>query len=954
MKNVLLFLLCMSEADSVYSIVLNDENIESLIGIKEFSNLLALQCRKLSIQELDVSGLSDLMKLTINENSQVSMKAVKAISCSSLMELEILSVNIDTIDLSGCATVTRVLLTDCDFNDLRIQDCAALSRLRIDNVGSTNEIRLVLENFLELETVGLIGVFPELTLANLPKLHTFSASLGSVNTVFNIDPLPELIRLALYNCRVVNDLEIADFPRLDVLRFGGTYATSITIRDNPKLRLMEHGSSPVWPIDYILTGLPALEELKFFGIAFEDLKMSDLPKLTSLDITELSIASDGRLDISQLTGLVSVDLREVELRSFICKRLPNLTDIQIIGKVTDTVIVNSMPIAEKIHMELEGQTVYMDISENIAMINPWSTISEVLVIPHHVLDLNMRGSTSLRYLDIRGKVDRLNLTGLTSLESIRYRGGTTILDFSTCVSLDYIYINDAPSLEILAIKNGRTQEIEWDLDSPLREICADFSELDTSIDSLMQHYPELTLFTDCPILEPQNFYVLNGGSLYDINNDSCRTSEVQLAHSRYYLRKEGGAKSYYFANFEGDYIQYLTKGDYTFGPEVLYGEDLFTILPSQITVSLSDSIPVVNQDFCYLSTQDLDIVDVTLIPIDNARPGFESAYRIVYTNTGSVIKDGDITLQFQEDVLDFVSSIPDITTQEEGFLSWSFEGLVPYETRTIDFYLLPNTPMDTPPVNGGDLLDFTAQVAPIGNVTTTAYWSYLTQEVVNSFDPNDKRCLNGEILDPDDVGEYLKYMIRFENTGTADAINVFVTDTLDESVYDIRSLEVLSASHAVRTEQEGNVVKFFFDEIYLPFEDATNDGYVVFRIKTLPTLELGDLIENKAAIYFDFNFPIITNTATTEVKVITNTSNVAAGMGLAVFPNPTHSAVRLSSDVPIYEVTVSDYSGRLLYSSYKDVPTSEITIDFSGYAAGVYVLKTVGLHTSQIVKVAVQ
>ena len=44
-----------SEADSVYSIVLNDENIESLIGIKEFSNLLALQCRKLSIQELDVS-----------------------------------------------------------------------------------------------------------------------------------------------------------------------------------------------------------------------------------------------------------------------------------------------------------------------------------------------------------------------------------------------------------------------------------------------------------------------------------------------------------------------------------------------------------------------------------------------------------------------------------------------------------------------------------------------------------------------------------------------------------------------------------------------------------------------------------------------------------------------------------------------------------------------------------
>jgi len=226
-----------------------------------------------------------------------------------------------------------------------------------------------------------------------------------------------------------------------------------------------------------------------------------------------------------------------------------------------------------------------------------------------------------------------------------------------------------------------------------------------------------------------------------------------------------------------------------------------------------------------------------------------------------------------------------------------------------------NSPMEDPALVGGSILNYTARVSPIGNVTITSYWSYLNQEVVNSFDPNDKTCLDGDVLLEEQVGQSLKYMIRFENTGTAEAVNVVVIDTIDPSSYDIRSLEVLNASHELRTEIEGNIVKFIFDDIYLPFEDATNDGYVTFRINTLPDLELGHDIRNRAGIYFDFNFPIITNTTSTVVSEITSVVDLDGDdLHISYYPNPTTQQVQIESDEPIDHLELLTVDGRVAAS----------------------------------------
>ena len=62
--------------------------------------------------------------------------------------------------------------------------------------------------------------------------------------------------------------------------------------------------------------------------------------------------------------------------------------------------------------------------------------------------------------------------------------------------------------------------------------------------------------------------------------------------------------------------------------------------------------------------------------------------------------------------------------------------------------------------------------------------SAFTSIVIGAFDPNDKHSFPGgegptHRVDP---GQRLAYRIRFQNTGTASAVNVVVRDTLDSDL----------------------------------------------------------------------------------------------------------------------------------------------------------------------------
>ena len=213
-------------------------------------------------------------------------------------------------------------------------------------------------------------------------------------------------------------------------------------------------------------------------------------------------------------------------------------------------------------------------------------------------------------------------------------------------------------------------------------------------------------------------------------------------------------------------------------------------------------------------------------------------------------------------------------------------------------------------------------------------------------DPNDKTCLEGTRILPGTVGDYLHYLIRFENKGTADAVNVVVKDQINTSMFDISSLVPAGASHPFRARiTEGNIAEFIFENIHLPFDDVNNDGFVAFKIRTLPAAKV---FTNKAEIYFDYNLPIETNLVQTKVSTYTSIQEKEMDhTTFSVFPNPVKDILYLESEHHIERAEIYDISGRLL----KHFLTPDMQINVSYLNSGLYLLKvfTKGLSEQQLI-----
>lgn len=148
-------------------------------------------------------------------------------------------------------------------------------------------------------------------------------------------------------------------------------------------------------------------------------------------------------------------------------------------------------------------------------------------------------------------------------------------------------------------------------------------------------------------------------------------------------------------------------------------------------------------------------------------------------------------------------------------------------------------------------------------------------EIVGSYDPNDKQAspiglTSAHIIPPE---SRISYRIRFQNTGTDTAFKVVLRDTLP-SALDPTSIQLEGASHPYSLSIEGSnpsILVFTFDPIILPDSNVNleaSNGFVNFGINVKSGIPLGTSLENSAAIYFDFNPPVITNAVTHTVDTL--------------------------------------------------------------------------------------
>lgn len=260
---------------------------------------------------------------------------------------------------------------------------------------------------------------------------------------------------------------------------------------------------------------------------------------------------------------------------------------------------------------------------------------------------------------------------------------------------------------------------------------------------------------------------------------------------------------------------------------------------------------------------------VSLIAISPARPGFPVTYKIIYTNQGTdTITTGTIEFIKNRHLL-FSSSLPAPANINGDTLRWSFSNLKPMETASIVADLAVSAP---PAVNVGDTLRSVANIFPlVTDLTRGDNQAVLLQRVVGSFDPNDKTENHAGSVTVSQVqtGEDLQYTIRFQNTGTDTAFNVFIRDTLDNNV-DWSTLKIVASSHNfLLSVNDGRYCNWGFNKINLPdsnTNEAFSHGYIVYSVKANKTLGAGDAVNNTAYIYFDYNLPVQTNMEKTIVE----------------------------------------------------------------------------------------
>ena len=439
---------------------------------------------------------------------------------------------------------------------------------------------------------------------------------------------------------------------------------------------------------------------------------------------------------------------------------------------------------------------------------------------------------------------------------------------------------------------------------------------------------------------------LSGTVSVDLNDDGCDELDRNIPYIM--IESDNGTNTRAtLTQSTGNYNLYLEEG--MWNTAVLNpSSNYYTVNPSEHVNSFMGTGNAEIGNFCLEPTGTFNDLVISGYAANEARPGFTTRYYMIYYNQGTTTLNGTLDFNFDETKLTFENASEVPTAITSNSLEFTYENLEPFETRWVLIRLNVFTP---PTTQIGDVLTFTGQINPISGDETEHNNSFeFDQVVVGSFDPNDIRVMEGEQILLEQLDDYLHYIIRFQNTGTASAINVRVTNTLDDN-HDWTSLQIENSSHTNRVEiTNGNEIEFIFNNINLP--DSISDpegsqGYIVYKVKPKPILDIGDSMSNTANIFFDFNPPITTNTVTTTIVESLGISEQRI-FEVKLYPNPTNDIVYIIGNSSIIEASIYDVLGNLI--EYKTDANGIKSISVKPLQSGIYFVYLTNLNGTKVVK----
>lgn len=923
--------LSLNGLNNLSSLVCNNNKLTSL-NLNGLTNLTSLNFGQNKISSIDLSNVPNLKHLDANNNKLLSLNvgglsALEYLDCSNNSTIDIIGNQITSLNIGNLLNLKYLDCSNYIFDGLLGALGNQVTSLDVNNLIHMEQLKCSKNNIPSLVVDGLTNLkyldcsYNHLTSLDLIGLTELTYLNYARNQLSNLN-MVDLVNITELNCAQnnISTLNLLNMPNLFKLNCNGNLLTTLNLSGLNLITELYCDNNQIASLD--VSGMPGLINLSCSANQLTDLQVNNLTNLTILQCTANHLTD---LDVSALNNLTVLYCGTNELTS-----------------------LNLMPLTNLIYLACDNnQITTLDVGT-------LSNLSELTCSHNQITNLNVSANPLLRILNCENNlIPSLNVGNLTELMGLYCNSNQlTTLDVSGLSKLSDLFCNNNLLTELF-MKNGN---VEYNLklsENPLLTyICADEAELasvQSQLNTLGMTATVCNSYCSFTPGGPHNTVI--GTTIFDGNNNGCNENDPLHPNIRVDF-SDGTTTGSAFTNTNGICTFYAGAGNYTLFPNI-ENAAAFNISPASADINFpNNENNISNQSFCLSANGVHPDLEVVISPITPARPGFDATYEIVYKNKGNQVLSGNLVFTYDDSRMDLLTTMPAADTQTTGTLDWNYTGLLPFESRVIALEFNVNSPLEIPAVNNGDILNFTASITPTaGDETPLDNAFAFNQTTVGSFDPNDITCIQGAMVPPSEIGKYLHYIVNFENTGTASAVNIVVKIDVDQSKYDLHSLQVLNTSHASRTLIHGNTVEFIFENIEL---EAAADppvgghGNVLFKIKTLSSLMNGDQVEKSANIFFDYNAPIVTNDANTTFAELSNPV-FEQDASVTLYPNPTNGIININCDNNIEQIELFDIQGRLLQTTIEN--KEAVKLNITDKSSGVYFVRITTENGKKVEKI---